>query len=255
MVPDTVLGVTRNGPVATVELTRGKVNAIDVELLEDLGTTLEGLEHDNEVRAVILTGSGRAFSAGVDLRVVVDSEPRYARRLVDALRVGLEALFFFPKPTVAAINGAAVAGGCILACACDRRLIAEHARIGANELAVGVPFPVAALEILRHACGSHTEDLVFTARLLDAHEAMALGMVHQVLPGEKLLERAVTVATELGTSAPLAYRLAKQQLRRPAFERMRSDAAAVDAVAIEEWAAPHTAQRLREQLDRLAASR
>ncbi len=252
--PDTVLGVTRSGPVATIELTRGKVNAIDVELLEDLGAALEDLEHDPEVRAVILTGSGRVFSAGVDLRMVIDSEPPYAGRLVEALRVGLEALFGFPKPTVAAVNGAAVAGGCILACACDRRLMAEHARIGATELAVGVPFPVAALEVLRHACGSHTEDLVFTARLLDAHEADALGVVHEVLPGDKLLERAMTVATDLATLTPLAYRLAKQQLRRPAFERMRSDAA-VDADAIGEWGAPHTAQRLREQLDRLAASR
>jgi enoyl-CoA hydratase/carnithine racemase len=253
--PDTVLGVTRSGSVATIELSRGKVNAIDVELLEALGAALEDLEHDPEVRAVILTGTGRAFSAGVDLRMVIDSEPPYAGRLVEALRVGLEALFYFPKPTVAAVNGAAVAGGCILACACDRRLMAEHARIGATELAVGVPFPVAALEILRHACGSHTEDLVFTARLLDAHEANALGVVHEVLPGDKLLERALTVATELATLAPLAYRLAKQQLRRPAFERMRVDAAAVDVDAIGEWQAPHTAQRLREQLDRLAASR
>jgi len=253
--PDTVLGVTRSGSVATIELTRGKVNAIDVELLEDLGAVLEDLEHDPEVRAVVLTGSGRVFSAGVDLRMVIDSEPLYAQRLVEALRVGLEALFGFPKPTVAAVNGAAVAGGCILACACDRRLMAEHARIGATELAVGVPFPVAALEVLRHACGSHTEDLVFTARLLDAHEANALGVIHEVLPGDKLLERAMTVATELATLTPLAYRLAKQQLRRPAFARMRSDAAAVDAAAIGEWGAPHTAQRLREQLDRLAPSR
>jgi enoyl-CoA hydratase len=253
--PDTVLGVTRSGSVATIELARGKVNAIDVELLEALGAALEGLEHDPEVGAVILTGAGRAFSAGVDLRTVIDADARYAGRLVEGLRVGLEALFCFPKPTVAAVNGAAVAGGCILACACDRRLIAEDARIGASELAVGVPFPVAALEILRHACGSRTEDLVFTARLLDAHEANALGVVHEVLPGDKLLERAMTVASELATLTPFAYRLAKQQLRRPALERMHRDAAAVDAAAIGEWGAPHTAQRLRAQLDRLAASR
>jgi enoyl-CoA hydratase len=254
MVSDTVLGVTRDGPVATIELTRGKVNAIDVELLDEFGATLDRLEHDDGVGAVIVTGAGRVFSAGVDLRAVVDSGPRYAERLVEGLRVGLEALFCFPKPTVAAVNGAAVAGGCILACACDRRLIAEDARIGASELAVGVPFPVAALEILRHACGSHTEDLVFSARLLDAHDAAALGMVHEVLPGEKLLERARAVATELGSLAPLAYRLAKQQLRRPAVERIRSDAA-LDAAAAGEWGAAHTAHRLREQLDRLAASR
>jgi enoyl-CoA hydratase/carnithine racemase len=254
-VPDTGLGVIRSGSVATVELTRGKVNAIDAELLEELGATLERLERDAEVRAVVLTGSGRVFSAGVDLRRVVDSDPGYVERLLKGLRDTLEALFCFPKPTVVAINGAAVAGGCILACACDRRLMAENARIGASELAVGVPFPVAALEVLRHACGAHTEDLVFTARLLDAPEAVALHMVHEVHAADALLERAMTVAAELGALAPLAYRLAKEQLRRPALERMRHDAAVVDAAATLEWAAPHTAQRLREQLDRLAVSR
>src|SRR5450631_4073047 len=150
MVTDTVVGVRREGLVAIVELSRGKVNAIDVDLMEQLRATLDGLEHDPDVGAVVLTGAGRVFSAGVDLRQVVDASPGYAERLVTGLRDGLEALFRFPKPTVAAVNGAAVAGGCILACACDRRLMADNARIGASELAVGVPFPVAALEIVHH---------------------------------------------------------------------------------------------------------
>ena len=253
MVTDTALGVTRVGSVATVELTRGKVNAIDAEVLDELRRTLEGLERDGDVRAVVLTGAGRVFSAGVDLRRVVDSDAAYAELLVTGLRSALEALFFFPKPTVAAVNGAAVAGGCILACACDRRLIVPGARIGASELSVGVPFPVAALEILRHACGSRSEDLIFTGRLLDASGALTAGMVHEVCPAEELLERAQVVATELGALAPVAYRLAKEQLRRPTFERMQRDAAVVDPTVISEWGAAHTAARLRVQLDRMSA--
>jgi enoyl-CoA hydratase/carnithine racemase len=253
MVTDTALGVTRVGSVATVELSRGKVNAIDVEVLEELGTTLEWLEHDADVHAVVLTGAGRVFSAGVDLRRVLESDATYGERLVTVLRRALEALFCFPKPTVAAVNGAAVAGGCILACACDRRLIATGARIGASELLVGVPFPVAALEILRHACGSRSEDLVFTGRLLDASEALSLGLVHEVYPAEELLERALVVATELGALAPVAYRLAKEQLRRPTFERMQRDAVVVDPTVMSEWGAAHTADRLRQQLDRMSA--
>ena len=85
-----------------------------------------------------------------------------------------------------------------------------HARIGASELVVGVPFPAAALEILRHACGSRTEDLVFSGGLLDADEAVAFGVVHEVHPGgDVLLERAMALAAELAARAPLAYRLAK----------------------------------------------
>ena len=94
---------------------------------------------------------------------MVESGPGYVEQPRDGPAATLETLFCFPKPTVAAVNGAAVAGGCILACACDRRLMADGARIGASELAVGVPFPVAALEILSHACGSRTEDLVLAA--------------------------------------------------------------------------------------------
>jgi enoyl-CoA hydratase len=255
MVTDTAMGVRREGSVAVVELARGKVNAIDVELLAELEATLEALEGDTDVGAVVLTGAGRVFSAGVDLRRVVDDGPEYAKRLVASLGTALAAVFNFPKPTVAAVNGAAVAGGCILACACDRRVMADGARIGASELVVGVPFPVAALEILRHACGSRTEDLVYSGRLLDAAEALALGLVHEVHAGPTVLKRSMALATELAGRAPLAYRLAKQQLRRPALERMRSDAAVVDGLVGDVWAAPHTAVALRAQLDRLSASR
>jgi enoyl-CoA hydratase/carnithine racemase len=254
-VTGTAVGVRREGSVAAVELTRGKVNAIDVELLEELEATLGSLARDTGVGAVVLTGAGRVFSAGVDLRRVVDDGPEYAERLVASLGRALAALFGFPKPTVAAVNGAAVAGGCILACACDRRVMADGARIGASELVVGVPFPVAALEILRHACGARTEDLVYSGRLLDAPEALALGLVHEVHPAAAVLERSTALATELGARAPVAYRLAKEQLRRPALERMATDAAVLDGVVGREWAAPHTATALRAQLDRLAARR
>jgi enoyl-CoA hydratase len=255
MVTDTVVGVTQQESVATVELARGKVNALDVELLDELAATLDRLEHDDDVRAVVLTGAGRVFSAGVDLRGVIEGDDGYIDRLIAGLRVVFETLFGFGKPTVAAVNGAAVAGGCILACACDRRVMAEGARIGASEVVVGVPFPASALEILRYSCGSRCEDLVYTGRLVDAHEAVALGMVHEVHAPDSVLARAMAVAVELGGLAPAAYRLAKQQLRRPALERMRADGAVVDGDVTREWAAPHTTRSLRAQLDRISAGR
>jgi enoyl-CoA hydratase/carnithine racemase len=255
MVTDPVPGATHGGPVAVVELARGKVNAIDVALLDELGANLELLENDPEVRAVVVTGAGRVFSAGVDLRCVVDGDRAYVEDLIAGLRDVFEMLFSFPKPTVAAVNGAAVAGGCILACACDRRVMADGARIGASELMVGVPFPASALEVLRHACGPHAEDLVLTGRLLDAREALAVGMVHEVCAPEAVVGRAQAVAAELGALAPDAYRLAKEQLRRPALERMRADGALMDGEVVDEWAAAPTRARLRQQLDRLSAAR
>jgi enoyl-CoA hydratase len=253
MVTDTALVVTRTGSVAAVGLARGKVNALDVELLDELEETLGHLAHDDDVRAVVLAGSGRVFSAGVDLRRVVEGGSGYVERLIAALRGTLEALFAFPKPTVAAVNGAAVAGGCVLACACDRRVMADDARIGASELVVGVPFPAAAIEILRFSCGSRCEDVVYTGELLDAGEAMAIGMVHEVHAADHVLERATAVAAELGALAPQAYRLAKEQLRRPALERMRADAETLDGEVTAVWAAAHTTDALRAQLDRMSA--
>ena len=203
---------------------------------------------------MVITGAGRAFCAGVDLRRVVESDPGYVEQLVTGLRRTLETLFCFPKPTVAAVNGAAVAGGCILACACDRRLMADDARIGASELAVGVPFPVAALEILRHACGSRTEDLVLRAGLLDAHEALTIGMVHEICPGNAVLERARAAAAELAGRAPLAFALAKEQLGDPRCTHARDRTVSTRR----SWpSGPRRTPRrgLRAQLDRLAAGR
>jgi enoyl-CoA hydratase/carnithine racemase len=253
MVTDTAVVVSHTGSVAAVELARGKVNALDVELLDELEATLEHLAHDVDVRAMVLTGSGRVFSAGVDLRRVVEADDGYVERLVVSLGRAFEALFAFPKPTVAAVNGAAVAGGCILACACDRRVMADGARMGASELVVGVPFPASALEILRFSCGSRCEDVVYTGQMFDAAQAMAMGLVHEVHPREGVLARATAVAAELGALAPQAYRLAKEQLRRPALERMRADAATLDGEVAREWGAAHTAGRLRAQLDAMSA--
>jgi enoyl-CoA hydratase len=235
--------VSRNKGVSRLELARGKVNAIDVELLDELGVALERLEHDDGVRAVVLTGAGRVFSAGVDLRGVVDGDAGYAELLVAGLRLVFAALLGFPQPTVAAVNGAAAAGGSILACACDRRVMADGAPIGASELVVGMPIPVYALEILRYACGSDTEDLVHSGQLLDAQEALAVGLVHEVHPAHAVLERAVAGAVELGARAPRPYRPAKKQLRRPARERMRSDAGHLGRRGRGMGRAPHGAAR------------
>jgi len=249
---EAALEVTRHGQVAVVALTRGKVNAIDVELLDELCATLDRLERDDDVGAVVLTGAGRVFSAGVDLRRVVDGDDAYAGELVAGLATVFETLFRFSKPTVAGVNGAAVAGGCVMACACDRRVMARGASIGASELVVGVPFPASAVEILRHACGPAVEDVVFSGRLVDAGEAQTLGLVHEVVEADAVLARATVVAEELAARAPTAFALAKEQLRRPALERMRGDGPALDAMVGRTWAAPATRQRIRAQLDRIS---
>jgi enoyl-CoA hydratase/carnithine racemase len=242
------------GDVTVVQLEHGKVNALDVELLDALTDTVHSLAGSN-TSAIVLTGAGRAFSAGVDLFRVLEGGGAYTDKLIPALSRTFEAVFQFPRPVIAAINGPAIAGGCVLACACDWRLMADTgAPIGTSELAVGVPFPASALEIVRHACGDHTEGVILTAKLFIGPEAQAMGLVHEYVGAEALIDRAVAIAGELAGRPPDAYRLAKQLLRAPTMQRIAA-AASNDGEVRRVWASPDAADAMRAQLDRTAAAR
>ncbi|TMD98567.1 MAG: enoyl-CoA hydratase/isomerase family protein, partial [Chloroflexi bacterium] len=139
-----MIRVDHEDGVAVVRLEHGKVNALDVELLRAATATLRELA---SAPAIVLTGRGSAFCAGVDLRRVLDGGPAYSADLVDAISEAVLALFDHPRPVVAAINGHAIAGGCVLAAACDLRLMSGGS-IGVTEVLVGVHFPTAALEVV-----------------------------------------------------------------------------------------------------------
>ncbi|UXA06960.1 enoyl-CoA hydratase/isomerase family protein [Mycobacterium sp. SMC-2] len=234
--------------VHVLTLSSGPVNAQDVELLDELTSTVRELER-SDAGALVVTGAGRAFSAGVDLNRVVDGGAGYTDRLVPALSAAFEAMFSYPGPTVAAINGAAIAGGCVLACACDRRLIGPEAPIGAAEVRVGVPFPVAALEVMRYACGDHAEEVLLGGHNYRGAEAVARGLAHRVV-AEDLLETAMAEASDLGGIPAGAYRQTKTQLRAPTLARIRQGGAIDDEVR-RMWGADETLQRLAAYVERL----
>src|SRR5580692_11800083 len=162
--------------VTVLRLQHGKVNALDTELLRAITAAMRDLD---PASAVVITGHGSAFSAGVDLKRIVDGGQAYVREFLPALTQTFLAVFDHPGPVVAAVNGHAIAGGCVIAAACDLRLM-SLGKIGLAELSVGVPFPVSAMEILRHAIGPAVGQLVLTAALLDASQARSVGLVHEV---------------------------------------------------------------------------
>ena len=136
--------------VLTLRLAHGKASALDVELLDLLARELDGAAE--RVGALVLTGTGSIFSAGVELFRLTQGGADYVRHFLPLLSRFLRTLFTFPRPVVAAANGHAIAGGCVLVLACDARLMAEgEGTIGLPELLVGVPFPTAALEVIRFA--------------------------------------------------------------------------------------------------------
>ncbi len=236
------------GTVQVLTVSSGPVNALYVELLEELTLALRDLQRSG-ADALVITGAGRVFSAGVDLNRAVEGGADYTDRLIPALSEAFEAMFCYPGPTVAAINGAAIAGGCVLACACDRRLISPNAQIGASEVRVGVPFPVAALEVMRYACGDHADEVLLGGRTYRGPEAIARGLAHRVV-ADDLIEAAVAEASDLGDIPVDAYRHTKTQLRAPTMVRIR-EAGRIDSEVRQMWGADQTLQRIAAYVERL----
>jgi enoyl-CoA hydratase len=236
--------------ILTLRLAHGKASALDVELLDALLRELDGIAED--VRALILTGTGPIFSAGVDLFRLTQGGADYVRHFLPLLSRCLRTLFAFPRPVVVAANGHAIAGGCVIVQAADVRLMAEGAgRIGVPELLVGVPFPAAALEVVRFAVPrDKVQSLIYTGRTLPPQGALAAGLVDEVVAAEALLARAREIARQLTLIPPTVYRLTKQSLRAAALERIERAGEALDRAALEVWSAAATHAHVREYLRR-----
>ena len=235
--------------ILTLRLAHGKASALDVELLDALLREFDGATED--VRALVLTGTGSIFSAGVDLFRLTRDGAEYVRHFLPLLSRSLRALFTFPRPVVAAVNGHAIAGGCVIALACDARLMAEGGgKIGVPELLVGVPFPTAALEVVRFAVPpDKVQSLIYTGRTLSAAEALGAGLVDEVVAPGSLLTRAQELAVQLARVPPPTYRLTKESLRGAALKRIEAGEAQ-DRAALEVWSAPQTLAHIREYLRR-----
>jgi enoyl-CoA hydratase len=249
-VANEMIARSQNDGILTLRLMHGKANALDVELFDALLGELDGAAED--VRAVILTGTGSIFSAGVDLFRLTREGADYVRRFLPLVSRAVRALFTFPRPVVAALNGHAIAGGCVIALAADVRLMAEGVgKIGMPELLVGVPFPTAALEVVRFALpADKVQSLIYTGLTLSARGALEAGLVDEVVAPDALMTRAQEHAQRLALIPPATYRLTKQSLRAAALDRIEKAGEAQDRAALEVWSAPETLAHIREYLRR-----
>ena len=216
-------GVEKSGEVATLTLGRGKVNALNGAVVDELRAALEALEGEPGVRAVILTGAGKFFSFGFDIPEFLS----YTReRFADFLTrfTGLYTyLFLYPKPVVAAINGHAVAGGCMLVLACDRRvMVGGRAKISLNEIGFGSSVFAGSAEMLRFWVGSAAATAVlYSGAMYAAAGAERLGLVHEVADEEGLAGAAMKAASELAARQQPAFASIKSLLRKPIADEMR----------------------------------
>jgi enoyl-CoA hydratase/carnithine racemase len=238
------------GGIRVLRLAHGKVSAMDIELCEAIVAELD-VARASDVRALVITGSGSSFSAGVDLFRVINDGPAYGTRFLPVLDAVLRGTLTFPKPIVAAINGHAIAGGCILAAACDHRLMAEGAgRIGVPELAVGVPFPALPLEIMAARVPSSVlRDLVYSGRNVQVDEAIACGLADEKCPPDQLIDRACAAAQRLAAIPAHAFALTKEAFYSPILTRV-AQSADLNARVVEAWTQQATYDTIRGYLER-----
>ena len=238
-----------SGDVAILRLAHGKVSALDADLCEALVGEVASIAA-GPAAALVVTGTGSAFSAGVDLFKILGGGDAYLARFLPALEGFLQTLLTFPKPTVAAVNGHAIAGGCIIAAACDYRVMAEgSARIGLPELVVGVPFPSLPLEIMAARVGpAALRRLVLTGRTVKASDAFALGLVDDPVDPDALVPRAREMAEQLALIPAASFALTKRAFTDPVLDRVRA-AADRDADVAAAWGSPAVHARIRAYLD------
>lgn len=237
--------------IAVLRMTYGKASALDDVFCDHLIDRFDELREDDAIRAVVLTGTGSIFSGGVDLRRLNEADSGYIRAFVPRLSAVVRALFAFPRPLIAAVNGHAIAGGCVLACAADYRIMARgKGRIGVPELRVGVPFPTAALEAVRFACAAqHVQRLVLDGDTYDADQALPLGLVDEVCEPDQLDDAALAVASRFAERPPEAFALTKRQVRGPTIERIAA-AADVDENVRDLWLDRNTRARVAAWVER-----
>lgn len=228
--------------IAEVTLARGKVNALDERTLEELHVRFGELAEAPGVGAVILTGSGKFFSFGFDIPSLLGYPKadfvRYLGKFTGLYRL----LWELPKPLVAALNGHTVAGGCMLALACDARLLAAGGgKVSLNEITFGASVFAGATEMLRFAAGDRAaEEVLYTGALFTADDALRLRLVDRVVPAEHLAAEARALATRMAGRDPVAFASIKRLLRRPVLDLMTAHEAHSIREFADIWYSPST---------------
>jgi enoyl-CoA hydratase/carnithine racemase len=198
-----------------------------------------------------LTGTGSAFSAGADLRKVLAADPDYISAGIEALTRCFRTLFVFHRPLVAAVNGHALAGGAVLTCACDHRVMGGDGLIGAIELKAGVPFPGWALEIVRYGANNeHAAEIINFGRAYEPGRALDIGLIDEVTDGD-VLDRAVEAARELATVPRKTFEITKRALRERTVHAADALSAVIDDDVKAAWSSPEVLDSIRRQLESL----
>lgn len=213
----TTLTLAYDGPRATITLNRPeKRNAISYELIEDLLNALKEIE-SSPAQVLTLTGAGKAFCSGMDLdnlRAITGRTPDEARADSETMGRLFRTLYEFPKVTIAAVNGPAIAGGCGLATLCDFTIASTDAKFGYTEVRIGFIPAIVSTFLLRQIGEKQARDLLLTGRIIGSEEALRLGLVNEVVAADKLGDRVDELAKSLLENSPASLLATKRLLKQ-----------------------------------------
>jgi enoyl-CoA hydratase len=199
--------------VGTIRLDRPKMNALNVQVQEEIRAAAVAAAEDDAVRAVVIYGGERVFAAGADIKEMADMSYADMVKRSGPLQSALSAVAAIPKPTVAAITGYALGGGCELALCADYRIAAEDAKLGQPEILLGIIPGAGGTQRLSRLIGpSKAKDIIYTGRFVDAAESLTLGLVDKVVPAAEVYDAAVAWAAQFSRGAAMALRAAKEAI-------------------------------------------
>ena len=242
--------ITRGESAVTLQMSYGKVNAMDIEFCQAIHAELSKLGQDDQCKAVVIRGSGKVFSAGIDLKRWLVEPADYVAPFIDELERLFQTVFCFDKPVVAAINGHAIAGGCMLAGACDFRVIERQAKIGIPEMRVGVPLPTTAIEIMRFkAKSSAFESVISGGATFVGPEAVEVGLADVSCESTHLNAEVAAAIERLCCIPQQTFSLTKRQARNPVMRIIRESTSELREEFLSIWCSPETRASVQSYVD------
>jgi enoyl-CoA hydratase len=239
--------------VAILELNGGKANSLSSETLDLIERLIDGFEKST-ARAAVLTGYERFFSAGLALPLLIELERPAMKAAIEKFARVMMRVFACDKPIVAAINGHALAGGCVLALECDWRIMTDEpsAKIGLNETQLGIGLPTIVIEPLRlQVPPASLVPIAYEGTSFSPDAALRVGLIHEVVPAKELRAVATAKAKTWADLPPAGIAQVKRSIRRAAIDRIERVAAEETELWLDSWFAPGARERLRATVERL----
>ena len=246
-----MLKITIKQKIAVIKLNNKVTNAIGPKLVSELRAKLHEMSSDDEIRAIILTSANtKFFSIGLNIPELYEYSKEKFTQFYTAFNELCMEIYTYPKPTIAMINGHAIAGGCILALCCDYRFMPQERKLmGLNEIKLGVPVPYPALHILDNMIGSeHTKDFVYMGEFHPPESLLEIGIIDEIIPPDELFEYSLDRCQSLGKNPSLAFAKIKLDLRMPVIAQIKTEINSHILSFVDSWYSHETRVLLKEAM-------